>query len=389
MLLHGDIMGNIKHLSLLLSIILIGCSSAVEPPRTSVDPSNVGKRGIEKMNDIKSVYPGSTWETRTPSEVRMDATKLNAFSDFVEGRGCVIRYGYLVYTWGDASKRADVASACKPWFSHLLFKASEDGKISSLDEKLAKWEPRLKDINKELGYKDRNITWKHAANQTSCYGITEQPGTAFDYNDWQMALFLDTLFLKVYGATYENVGEKVLHPLLTDPIQCEDNPTLMAFGTKDRPGRFGVSVRDFTRFGLLYLRKGNWKGKQLISKEHVTMAVTNPLPNSIPRASGQAAEMISGQRTLGSRAIPDNQCDHLGSYSWLWWTNGIDSEGKRHWADAPVDTYGAFGHGGPRAMVVIPSLDLVMSWNDADIHSREKENQALKLLAESVVELSL
>ena len=35
----------------------------------------------------------------------------------------VVRHGYLVFTWGDASRRGDVASACKPWYSHFLFKA--------------------------------------------------------------------------------------------------------------------------------------------------------------------------------------------------------------------------------------------------------------------------
>ena len=339
------------------------------------------------MSGIKPVYPDKTWATKTPAAVGMDTRKLDAFRDYVGGRGCVARFGYMVYTWSDVSKRADVASACKPWFSHFLFKALEDGKISNLDEKVAEWESRLNTLNNQLGYKDRQISWRHMANQTSCYGVTEPPGTAFDYNDWQMALFWDTLFLQVYGATYENVDERMLHPLLTDSLGCEDSPTFMAFGTKDRPGRLAVSVRDFARFGLLYLRKSNWKGKQLISQEHATMAVTNPLPNSISRAEGQEVEMICEQRTMGSQNIPDNQCDHLDSYSFLWWTNGIDREGKRHWADVPVvDTYGAFGHGGPRAMVVVPSLDLVMSWNDANIHSRERENQAMKLLVESVVD---
>ena len=36
------------------------------------------------------------------------------------------------------------------------------------------------------GFKDRNITWRHMANQVSCYEIGAKPGTAFDYNDWQM-----------------------------------------------------------------------------------------------------------------------------------------------------------------------------------------------------------
>lgn len=332
-----------------------------------------------------AVYPTATWQSKNPAEVGMDKAKLDALRDYVGGRGCVVRHGYMVYTWGDPTRRADVASACKPWFSHFLFKALKEKKISGLDEKVSKWQPRLKNINKNLGYKDRQITWRHMANQVSCYGVSEKPGTAFCYNDWQMALFWDTLFLKVYGAAYDNVDARVLRPGLTDILQCEDNPTFMAFGTRDRPGRLAISVRDFARFGLLYLRKGNWKGRQLISAEHASMAVASPLPNSIPRAGRKVAEMLPGQRSLGSRDIPDNQTDHFGSYSFAWWTNGIDRHGKRHWPDAPRDAYGAFGHGGPRAMVVIPSLDLVIAWNDARVRTRDSENQALRLLTESVL----
>ena len=332
-----------------------------------------------------TAYPTATWQSKNPAEVGMDKAKLDALRNYVGGRGCVVRHGYMVYTWGDPSRRADVASACKPWFSHFLFNALEEKKISGLDEKVSKWQPRLKNINKNLGYKDRQITWRHMANQVSCYGVSAKSGTAFCYNDWQMALFWDTLFLKVYGAAYDNVDAKVLHPRLTDVLQCEDNPTFMAFGTRNRPGRLAISVRDFARFGLLYLRNGNWKGRQLISAEHASMAVASPLPNSIPRAGKQAAEMLPGRRSLGSRDIPDNQTDHFGSYSFAWWTNGIDRHGKRHWPDVPHDAYGAFGHGGPRAMVVIPSLDLVIAWNDARVRTRDMENQALRLLTESVL----
>ena len=331
------------------------------------------------------VYPGRQWARTRPAEVKMDAAKLAAFSRYVAGRGCVTRGGYMVHTWGDHKRRGDVASACKPWFSHFLFKAVELGKIASPDAKAITYEPRLRDINRKLGHKDRVITFRHMANQISCYGLVEKPGAAFAYNDWQMALFWDCLFLKVYGATYGNVDAKVLGPLLTGPLQCQDRPTMMAFGTKGRAGRLAVSPRDFCRFGLLYLRKGNWKGEQLISKKHAVLAVTSPLPNSIPRAGRRKAEMIPRQRSMGSRRIPDNQTDHMGSYSWLWWINGVDRSGRRHWPDAPIDSYGAFGHGGPRAMVVIPSLDVVLSWNDARVKTRDMENRALKLLLGSVV----
>ncbi len=334
-------------------------------------------------NETSPVYPGKEWATKKPEEVGLDAKKLEEIGDYAGGSGCIVRHGYMVYTWGDAGRRRDVASAAKPLYSHFLFKALEDGKIPSLNERVNRWEPRLNQINKDLGYKDRKITWRHFANQISCYGLVEEPGTAFDYNDWQMALFWDTLFLKVYKAEYETVDATVLHPMLTDVLQCQDDPTFMAFGVGDRPGRTGISPRDFARFGLLYLRKGRWKDKPLISRKLATMATTSPLPNSIPRAGNKAAEMIPGQRSIGSRRIPDNQCDHVGSYSWLWWTNGVSREGARHWPNAPVDTYGCFGHGGLRAMVVLPALDAIISWNDTKIQGSEMENHIFTLLKDA------
>ncbi len=334
--------------------------------------------------ETKPVYPGKEWAIKKPNEVGLDVKKLKEIGDYAGGFGCVVRHGYMVYSWGDASRRKDVASAAKPFYAHFLFKAVEDGKISGLDEKVNKWEPKLNQINKDLGYKDRGIRWRDFANQISCYGLAEAPGMAYAYNDWQMALFWDTLFMKVYGVSYETVDTDVLHPVLTDQIQCQDNPTFMAFGVKDRPGRLAVSPRDFARFGLLYLRKGKWKDKQLVSVNHATMAGTSPLPNSIPRSAGREAEMIPGQRSIGSKRIPDNQCDHVGSYSWLWWTNGIGRDGARHWPDVPVDTYGCFGHGGLRAMVVMPGKDLIISWNDTEIRGSEMENHILELLKDSV-----
>ena len=326
----------------------------------------------------QEVLPGKTWDTRSPEEVELNASKLDAMRDFMGGRGCVVRHGYLVYSWGDIAAADDVASALKPWITHFLFAAVEEGLLPGVGARVGEYAPCLDSLNADLDHKDRAITFRHMANQISCYGVKEAPGTAFDYNDWQMALFWDTLFLKVYGATLETVDEKVLHAHLTDPMQCEDNPSFLAFGLGERAGRLAVSPRDFARFGLLYLHGGNWKGKQLISAEHVREATTTPVPATLPRTRGEAAELCPEQRTMGSQKIPDNQTDHDGSYSWLWWVNGIDAEGKRKWPDAPADLFAALGHrNGMRGMAVIPSLDLVMSWNDTALGDMPEDPEPL------------
>lgn len=339
--------------------------------------------------NAEEVFPGKHWETVAPEKVGLIRELLEKFSRFVGGRGCVVRDGRIVYVWGDHRRRGDVASACKPFYSHFLWKAIELEKIKSPDEKVIRWEPRLKTLNEKLGFKDRDIRWRDLANQTSCYGLRERPGTAFAYNDWQMALFWDTLFTKVYSSSFQAVDREVFHPLLTDPIQCEDSPTMMAFGTQDRPGRVSISPRDFARFGLLYLRKGRWKNRQLIKREFAVRAVTSPLPPDLPRAGKLEAGMIEGQRTIGSDVRPDNQTEHFGSYSWLWWINGTDKKGTRMFPDAPVDLFGAFGHGGRRAMWVMPQYGLIVSYNDSRlstwVNGRENPtNQAMKLLIDSI-----
>jgi len=340
---------------------------------------------------LDRVFPGETWETKSPGEVGLDQAKLDRIRDYLGGRGCITRHGYMVYTWGDYTRRGDVASAAKPWYAHFVFKAVEDGRLESLDTPAVEFTPALAEINAALDHKDRRITFRHMANQTSCYGVREAPGTAYDYNDWQMALLFDTLFLGVYGSSYERVDADVLHPQLADLMQCEDNPTFLAFGKNDRAGRLGVSPRDFARFGWLYLNKGNWNGRQLISREHAVQAVTSPLPNSIPRTTAEQAEMIPGQRSIGSRRIPDDQADHRGSYSWLWWINGVDRNGKRFLPDAPTDTCCCLGHAnGQRGMAFIPSLDIVISWNDTTLGQKPRPphplTEVFRLLCEAATD---
>ena len=84
------------------------------------------------------VFPGKTWESKTPTEVAMDADKLKAFSQFVGGRGCVVRQGCMVFAWGDTSRRGGIASANKVFHAHFLLKALGEKRITSLDEKVVR-----------------------------------------------------------------------------------------------------------------------------------------------------------------------------------------------------------------------------------------------------------
>lgn len=332
------------------------------------------------------VFPGRAWSAVPPAAAGLDAGRLADFTHSTGGRGVVVRGGRLAFTWGEFDRRGDVASACKPLFTHFLLLALAEGRIPSLDEPVMRLEPRLAELNAGLGFKDRGITWRHLATQTSGYGMREAPGAAFAYNDWQMALLWDVLFPRVYGVPPAEADARVLEPLLNGPLGCEDEPAMVPGGNVARAGRLAVSPRDFARLGLLYLREGRWDGRQILPAEMVRLATRSPLPAALPRAGTNAAAMLPGQRSLGSRRIPDNQTDHFGGYSMLWWVNGLDRDGRRHWLDAPADTFAALGHGGIRALVVIPSLDLVVSWNDATPDSPAGVNAVLRQLTAAVTE---
>ena len=129
------------------------------------------------------VFPDQNWATRTAREVGLNGTKLAEIAKY-GGSGCIIRYGYHIYGWGNDSLANDVASAAKPVYSYFLLSALQNQLIPSLNQKIKEWQPKITTINQNLSYKDSNITWHHMANQISCYEVSDIPGTAFDYNDW-------------------------------------------------------------------------------------------------------------------------------------------------------------------------------------------------------------
>jgi hypothetical protein len=149
-------------------------------------------------------------------------------------------------------------------------------------------------------------------------------------------------------------------------------------------------VRDLARFGLLYLRGGKWKDKEVLKPELVRAALSSPVPADLPRTRGQEADMLPKQRSLGGGK--DQTPAGPGYYSFSWWLNRTDKNGKRLYVDAPPDAFAAVGHGGEAALWVIPSLDLVVAWNDAKIDDHDaspgnpdtKCNRAIRLMREAV-----
>jgi CubicO group peptidase (beta-lactamase class C family) len=153
---------------------------------------------------------------------------------------------------------------------------------------------------------------------TAALPLAHEPGTFWNYSSGTTNILSRIVAdLVGYGEDYRSYLDRRLFA----PISMTS-----AVATFDTSGVFVASsfvhanALDFAKFGLLYLRGGEWEGRQLISRE---WAATAQVPLSVEDSSGLF-------------------------YSWKWWVSG-DAYG----------TYWANGYEG-QMISVVPALDAVV-----------------------------
>ena len=111
--------------------------------------------------------------------------------------------------------------------------------------------------------------------------IAHKPGTFFVYNT-PASYMLSAVVQKVTGQAVLDY----LRPRLFEPLGIDD-PAWEASKQGVSMGGFGLSVRteDIAKFGELYLRKGMWRGKQLIPASWVETATARHVSNGSAPAS--------------------------------------------------------------------------------------------------------
>jgi CubicO group peptidase (beta-lactamase class C family) len=286
-------------------------------------------------------WPGRHWDWKPPARAGFSAEKLQAFSEWAGGEGCIVHGGRMIHEWGDTAFRNDVASSIKPIYAFLTFQAIEEGRLASLDERVVKWVPELAELNPELGSTECEITFRHLLSQTSCYGLMEDTGAAFAYNDYATGLLVWTLFSRVYGLPPAQYDELLNGELLGGFLGFEDRPT--ATHPRSTRGRIRISVRDLARFALLYLRGGEWRGRQVLRKDLFAEALSDPLPQDFPRTAGVEAGHLEEVESIGGGK---DQKGHMGCLGYFWWFNRVTPDGTRLLPDAPAGTYMGSGYGG-------------------------------------------
>jgi VCBS repeat-containing protein len=307
----------------------------------------VGNSGLATMTVVVQHYPGAVWETRTPDQVGMRSTTLDQLAASIGGVGSVVRNGYMVYTWGDQTAKADWASAAKPVMHTLLFFAVQENKIASLDDRIGNWV--LPATGGTLRPEDEPMTFAQLMNMNSGYANIDVPGAAWAYND-----VASNLKNRLIG---NMLGEPLDAQLLTRlaPLQLQDGSVLTT------RGGYGVSTttRDFARIGWFWMSHGNWRDQQILSSRFFDEYMRTQVPGTMPRSTGPDVDYLN----VGSVGGGTDQSEFgPGLYGAAWWFNDtVGTTGLRAWPDAPLDTFQANGHWTQEIVVIVPSLNLVVA----------------------------
>jgi hypothetical protein len=335
----------------------------------------------------KLSFPTDSWDETTYIAQHIDGGKFAIFKNTLNNKTSfvVTRFGKVV-DWLNWDGRVDISSAFKPFITHFLFKYETEHNSSILDQRLENLPNSPGSFREKLGQmisghgsenkyaKNYKITWRHLANQTSNYGVAEDPGAAFSYNDYQTALFFDFLFKDLWGIAAGN-EDNFLHSELTDVIECEDNPTFYGINNTYAKGRMKISARDFARFGLLYLNGGKWGNEMIIDSGLVEQVTSEVLPLSLQRSQyySDLDELSEKFESLPLVTSPPVTLPHFSTYTDPGHgENGVmtDIENYNSYLSVPLTTKEMIAWD---EKINIPVIDLNRSVGDKKLKARDQD----------------
>lgn len=319
-----------------------------------------------------SVFPGQDWEIATPESQGVDGAKLQEAVALLEktvGKDgvhelVIVRNGRIIWQGDDIDKVHGVWSFTKSFTSTTLGLLIDDGKCT-LDTK-------AKDVLPSMAAAYPEVTLRHFATMTSGYRATNDepqgtythgpsntpfvpnpeplftpPGTKFAYWDSAMNQFANVLTHLAGEPIEELFRRRIADPIGMNRAKWDwgdwgpVDGIVVNGGSGNKSGPMKISARETARFGLLFLNRGNWNGKQLISEGWVDEATRVQVPATLPPGHSKSEK------------------EGPGEYGFNWWINGVKPDGKRKYPGAPPGTYCGAGHNNNRCFV-IPEWNMVI-----------------------------
>ena len=307
-------------------------------------------------------YVKDDWKTSTPkkqglnpmlvAELYNDAAHMKTLYGLI-----IIKNGYLIaegyFNEGSIDQLSSRASVTKSFTSALLGIALHKGYIESIDQNMIDFFPeaadQITDERKKLitikdmlqmraGYpwEETDTTYWNALwsgkymNKIVDIPLTRDPGSEFQYSNFT-SNWLGILISRACNTDLKSFGDRNLF----SPLNIE-----VGNWKKDWDGYYigcsdlEITARDMAKFGLLYLNKGKYEGKQLVPAEWVNKSLQR-YSEDINSAGIESGKVGRYFYDIG--------------YGYQWWSAAV---GKIHFNFA-------WGHGG-QLIILVNELNMVI-----------------------------
>jgi CubicO group peptidase (beta-lactamase class C family) len=317
------------------------------------------------------VYPNKNWATnQNPSKAGWGDTERSAFTRYIIDSTnitglIIIHKGQVILEFGDLDENSYLASCRKSVLAILYGKYVENGQIN-LDKTLGELKiedhsPLLK-IEQSATIKDvmsaRSGVFLPGSNGGDFRRLAPKrgsvkPGSYWLYSNWDFNLAGYIFEQEANQNIYDEIEEQ-----LVNPLQMQDwNRSLQLKNGNLEVSKFPAyhmwfSTRDMARIGLLMLRKGKWKEKQVVPKYWVEEMITQR--TSYEEAQKNAPILKEDGLDLG--------------YGYMWWLieNTVDYRLK-----SAYSAQGALGQN----ITVYPEIDAVLAFKTKSDYRRRNSIQ--------------
>ncbi len=325
---------------LLRAVILVGSLCFVSLLIGAGDGATPRANDAQAQAGLEYVAPEDVgWSSQKLAEAKAFAEKINSAAVMM------LYDGKVFISWGDTAKKYKLHSIRKPLLGALYGIYWSRGKI---DLEATLEELGIDDVPSSLTPDEKKATisdllkscsgvYHGAAAETEDMAASRPPrgshphGTYWYYNNWDFNA-LGTIFEKLTGTRiFEAFKKEIADPIGMEDFSLDDCRYSYERDKSEHPAyNFRMTARDMARFGLLYMRKGNWNGKQIIPAEWI-------------EKSTEAYSVISEEMGMG--------------YGYLW---NVVRPGSA-FSNMVFGGKGGFYHTGVgiHALAVIPDLKLV------------------------------
>jgi CubicO group peptidase (beta-lactamase class C family) len=313
-------------------------------------------------------WPAKSWaKAKSPEELGWSSEKLRQARQlagtFDTAAVVIVDDGIVVDEWGEIDKKFNVHSIRKSFLSALYGLAVKEAKIN-LNSTMAELgiddnEPALTTEEKQARVIDllkaRSGIYHPALYETAGMKAAKPkrsshpPDSFWYYNNWDFNA-LGTIFEKAMKSMIANEFRKRLaEPLQMEDFKVEDVEYVRGPDSIHPAYPFRMTARDMARFGLLFLRNGEWRGRQVIPKEWVSESTRSY--STVGRGNG---------------------------YGYMWWIRLPDAELKR----GSFSAQGAGGH----YILVFPDHKLVIVHRvNTDIPGKQVSPEQFEALVKLVL----